>query len=198
MKWYHWAGIGFGVLFAGGAFNRQRVMNDLKKVILSKNFNLAEMVKTATGLENIPGEKEIEALRALCLNVLQPLRDYVWLHYKMIVIINSAFRSETVNSATPGSSSTSQHPKGQAADVQVKDPTTGRRLTNQEIIDIVRMLKLPYDQLIDEEKKTLTGTSKWVHISHNNQKAQRVQWLTRRDPGPDRPKEYETVKYGYA
>ena len=46
---------------------------------LSDNFNLSEFTKSQTalrnGIDNTPSEEVIENLRALCENVLQPLRD---------------------------------------------------------------------------------------------------------------------------
>ena len=47
---------------------------------LSDNFNLSEFIKSQTalrnGIDNTPSEEVMENLRALCENVLQPLRDY--------------------------------------------------------------------------------------------------------------------------
>lgn len=192
MKWYWWA-LGFAAVVIGvSQVNRVSVMKDLKKVILGKNFTLDEFVQTSTGVENIPGPVEVQALMDLVANILQPLRDALGVP----ITVTSGYRSPAVNALTPGSSDTSQHTKGQAADIVIAG------MTNQQIIDKIRSLRLPYDQLIDEEKKRLTGgVSRWVHVSFNNTKpvsAQRLQWMTRRDPGLDRPKEYETVKYGYA
>jgi uncharacterized protein YcbK (DUF882 family) len=84
---------------------------------LSPNFSLTEMVKSETalrhGLENTPGEAEIAAMRLLCEKVLQPVRD----HYGTGVKVNSGFRHPDVNAAV-GGSKTSDHCKGQAADIQ--------------------------------------------------------------------------------
>lgn len=166
MKTWHWIAIGVGVLVITSQGNRILVMSDLKKIQLSKDFNLAEFVKTSTGIDNIPGDAEIENLRFLVGNVLQPLRDYV----KKPIRITSGYRSPAVNAAVGGSSTTSQHMKGQAADFQIDG------MTNQQIIDTVRLLRLPYDQIIDEQ---LRG-SKWIHISFSKA-GNRKQWLTARD-----------------
>ncbi len=157
-------------------------MANLKKNQLSKNFSLDEFVITATGIENIPGEKEITNLKLLCEKILQPLRNAVGVP----IIITSGFRSELVNAAVGGSSSTSQHKTGQAADFHIPG------MTNQQIIDLIRKLKLPYDQIIDEQ---LNG-KKWVHVSYKA--TPRLQWLTARDVGPGRPEKYQTIKYGLA
>ena len=46
---------------------------------LSKHFSLKEMTKSGTaarlGLDNTPNEEQIENLKALCENILEPLRD---------------------------------------------------------------------------------------------------------------------------
>lgn len=186
MKWYWWIAIALAVLGLGGFFNRKRVMSDLSKVQLSENFNLSEFVKTSTGVDNIPTPEAIEQLKLLVKNILQPLRT----HLGRPITITSGYRSPLVNSKVEGSSKTSQHMKGQAADLVIPG------MTNQQIIDVVRQLRLPYDQIIDEERKRIDGSvSKWIHVSFNPN-GQRKQWMTRRDPGPDRPREYELIKVG--
>lgn len=202
MKWYHWVGIGTVGTIILSQVNRVRVMSNLKDIQLSKNFTLAELVRTSTGLDNIPDQTAIEALRALAVTILQPLRDY----FKKPVNVSSGYRSSAVNEAQyidankngvrdpgeAGSSKTSQHQRGEAADIWIDG------VTNQQIIDAVRSLKLPYDQMIDEVRTNMLTrkVSSWVHISHNNRGAsQRLQWLTRRD-GPNGEDVYATVKVG--
>lgn len=165
MKTWHWLAIGAGVLIVTSQGNRLIVMNDLSKVKLSENFSLDEFVKTSTGIDNIPTPEVVERLRALVKNVLQPLRTYLGKPIR----ITSGYRSPAVNAAVGGSSKTSQHMRGEAADFQVEG------MTNQQIIDAVRALRLPYDQIIDEQ---LRG-AKWIHVSYSN--TNRKQWLTARD-----------------
>lgn len=189
MKWYHWLGIGVGVAAVSGLFNRQRVMNDLKKIRFSPNFTADEFVTTSTGLENIPGPKEIENLRLLAVNVLQPTRDYLAKKYagkKLVWIINSGYRSPLVNS-TIGGSKTSQHVYGQASDNKVL--VDGVQLPNQEVIDAMRAINAQYDQVIDEQLKG----KNWVHVSYV--KGGRKQWMTARD-GANGGTVYSTVKVG--
>lgn len=85
---------------------------------LSDNFNLSEFIKSQTalrnGIDNTPSEEVIENLRALCENVLQPLRDY----FLMPVNISSGYRSVALNHKL-GSSTSSQHILGQAADIEI-------------------------------------------------------------------------------
>ena len=160
-------------------------MRDLKAIKLGENFTADEFVVTSTGVENIPGDAELECLRVLVEKILQPLRT----HLGKAIHINSGYRSPAVNKLVPGSAKNSQHMKGQAADIHVDG------MTVEQIIAQIRALGLPYDQMIDEQR----GSSRWVHVSYNNiyaDSGQRREWLTRRDPGPGRPNEYETVQVG--
>lgn len=184
MKWYEGVGIGLGIIIIGSLINRSRVMSDLKKIRLGEFFTLDEFVKTATGVENIPPQEVIDKLELLVLNVLDPLRKAIG----KPIIITSGYRSPAVNALVPGSSKTSQHMVGEAADFKIAG------MTNQQIIDLIRRLRLPFDQVIDEQR----GSSLWVHVSHKSNGSQRTEWLTRRDVGADRAREYELVKYGYA
>jgi zinc D-Ala-D-Ala carboxypeptidase len=87
-------------------------------VNLTQNFTLSEMTKSETalrfGMDNTPTSSEIENLRILCENVLQPVRNY----YGMGVKVNSGYRHPLVN-AKVGGSATSDHCKGFAADIEI-------------------------------------------------------------------------------
>lgn len=158
-------------------------MKDLSKIRLGEFFTLDEFVKTSTGLDNVPPPEVVERLRKLVQNILDPLRRAVGKPIR----ITSGYRSPLVNANIEGSSKTSQHMKGEAADLQIAG------MSNQQIVDIIRQLRLPYDQLIDEQR----GSALWIHVSYNTTGTPRYQWMTRRDPGPGRP-EYETIKVGLA
>lgn len=120
---------------------------------LSRNFTLAEMVRSQTasrrGVDNTPPPLVIEALRQLCVHVLEPVR----LHYERPVIVTSGYRSPAVNSAI-GGSGTSQHSQGEAADFTVHGVSN---------IEVCRWMEknLTYDQLIYE-----FGESGWIHASY--------------------------------
>jgi zinc D-Ala-D-Ala carboxypeptidase len=85
---------------------------------LSKNFSLKEMTTSQTaerkGINNNPNDDQITGLQKLCENILQPVRD----QYATPVTISSGFRSEELCVAI-GSSTNSQHAKGQAADFEI-------------------------------------------------------------------------------
>lgn len=119
---------------------------------LSKHFTLAEMTRSQTasrrGLDNTPPPKAIAALRALCENVLEPIRT----HFARPVIVTSGYRAPAVNKAVGGSAS-SQHCKGEAADFTVPG------VSNLDLCQWI-MRNLKYDQLIYE-----FGEGGWVHVS---------------------------------
>ena len=119
---------------------------------LSKNFTLLELTHsqeaTRAGLDNTPTTEHIKSLNLLCANILQPLRDRV----KKPIVISSGYRSVNLNRLI-GGSSLSQHTIGEAADFMIPG------LSVKEVVDIIRELKLPVDQCINEYDT-------WVHISH--------------------------------
>src|SRR5690606_317319 len=114
---------------------------------LSRNFTLAELCTTGTGLRNEPGAAEVAGLQALCRHILQPLRDALG----KPVTVNSGFRSAAVNKAVGGAAS-SQHRTGEAADIAVKG------MPPEALARRIVALGLPFDQLIWEPS--------WVHVSY--------------------------------
>ena len=129
---------------------------------ISENFSLSEFTNSDTankhGVDNTPNDEQIENIKQLVINILQPVRD---LHGKPITI-NSGFRCERLNFLV-GSKNTSQHLKGEAADI-----TAGSKAENKKLFDLIAKSGLKYDQLIDENKY------QWIHISHrkNNNRQQ--------------------------
>lgn len=135
---------------------------------LSANFSLAELTRTSKpGVNNTPSEEQIANLKALAVNVLQPLRDAIGRPIK----INSAFRSEAVNKSVGGSSS-SQHCKGEAADIEIEG------FPNIALARKIIELGLPFDQLIAEFLVDGDANAGWIHVSHKRSGAQRKQLLT--------------------
>lgn len=126
---------------------------------LTANFTLAEMVKSETALrhdmDNTPGEAEIANLRVLCEKVLQPIRD----HYGKGVKVNSGFRHPEVN-AKVGGSKTSDHCKGQAADIEI--PGVANAELAQHIVDTYY-----FTQVILEFYTPGVPDSGWVHVSYD-------------------------------
>jgi hypothetical protein len=117
------------------------------------------MVKSDTALrhdmDNIPGETEIENLKRLCEQILQPIRE----HFKTGVKVNSGFRHPEVN-AKVGGSKTSDHCKGQAADIEIPG------IPNADLAAWI-MDNLTYTQLILEFYTPGVPDSGWVHVSYD-------------------------------
>ena len=126
---------------------------------LSKNFSLNELTKSDTALrhdmDNTPPPEAIECLRALCDNVLQPVRD----HFGKSVRVNSGYRHPDVN-AKVGGSKTSDHCKGMAADIEIA--TVPNHELAQWIAD-----NCVFRQIILEFYTRGVPDSGWVHVSYN-------------------------------
>ena len=126
---------------------------------LSKSFTLNELTKsqeaTRLGIDNTPNEEHILNLKLLCENVLQPIRDF----YGMPLSVSSGYRSAAFCEAI-GSSSKSQHTKGQAADFEIFG------VANKDLADFV-VKNLDYDQCILEFWNENEPNSGWVHCSFN-------------------------------
>jgi uncharacterized protein YcbK (DUF882 family) len=128
---------------------------------LTANFSLAEMVKSDTALrhdmDNTPGEAEIGNLKRLCEKVLQPVRE----HFKTGVKVNSGFRHPDVN-AKVGGSKTSDHCKGQAADIEIPGiPNADLAKWITENLDFTQVILEFYTQGVPD--------SGWVHVSYDPQ-----------------------------
>jgi zinc D-Ala-D-Ala carboxypeptidase len=127
---------------------------------LSKNFTLNELTKsqeaTRLGIDNTPDEEYILNLKLLCENILQPIRDF----YGMPLSVSSGYRSPELCEAI-GSSRTSQHTRGQAADFEIFG------VANKNLADFV-VKNLDYDQCILEFWNENEPNSGWVHCSYNS------------------------------
>ena len=124
---------------------------------LSRNFTLQELTKSDTairkGIDNNPNADQIEKLKALCENILQPVRD----HFGRVKV-TSGYRSPELCSAI-GSSVNSQHAKAEAADFECIG------VDNAELADWINQ-NLPYDQLICEFYTPGEPNSGWIHCSY--------------------------------
>ena len=123
---------------------------------LTRNFSLLELTKSDTairkGINNNPNAEQIEKLKLLCENILQPVRD----HFGRVKI-TSAFRSVELCLAI-NSSANSQHAKAEAADFECPG------VDNAELADWIHK-NLPYDQLILEFYTPGEPNSGWIHCS---------------------------------
>jgi|TARA_R100000988_G_scaffold12768_2_gene6950 zinc D-Ala-D-Ala carboxypeptidase len=125
---------------------------------LTDHFTLQEMCRSDTatrlGIDNIPTDDVIIAnLRAVCVHVLEPVRT----HFDTPFSPNSGYRCSALNKAI-GSSSKSQHTKGQAADIEVPG------VDNSVLAEWIKE-NCTFDQLILEFYKSGEPASGWVHAS---------------------------------
>jgi hypothetical protein len=123
---------------------------------LTRNFSLLELTKSDTairrGIDNNPNADQIEKLKALCENILQPVRD----HFGRVKV-TSCFRSVELCLAI-NSSANSQHAKAEACDFECPG------VDNAELADWIHK-NLPYDQLILEFYTPGEPNSGWIHCS---------------------------------
>ena len=118
---------------------------------LSPNFTLEELTHTDhRNLENEPNETELANLKRLA-EFLETVKTVLG---GRPIMVNSAFRSQAVNTAV-GSKESSQHRKGCAADIRVPG------LTPDQVVRAIIEAKLPYDQVIRE-------FDRWTHVSIPN------------------------------
>ena len=127
---------------------------------LSDNFTLNELIYSDTairkGIFNNPNDEQINNLKLLCENILEPVRN----NFNSPVIINSGYRSPEVCLAV-GSTIKSQHTKGQAADFEIVG------IANKDLADWV-VSNLDYDQCILEFWNENEPNSGWVHCSYSS------------------------------
>ena len=128
---------------------------------LTENFSLNELTKSQTaerkGIDNTPSTEHQENLKSLCEMILQPIRD----HFEQVVSVSSGYRSQELCVAI-GSSTQSQHAKGEASDFEIFG------VSNKELADYIDQ-NLDYDQLILEYwKGEDEPNSGWVHCSYTN------------------------------
>ena len=123
---------------------------------LSRNFTLQELIKSDTAIRldinNKPNSGQIEKLKLLCENILQPVRD----HFGRVKV-TSGFRSEQL-CLKIGSSVNSQHAKAEAADFECPG------VDNVELFDWIKS-NLEPDQLILEFYTPGEPNSGWIHCS---------------------------------
>ena len=138
---------------------REQVKNesidvDLKQQ-LSEHFKLSEFTQSGIArrhkVKNVPGPREVERLRFLCVKSLEPMRRRFG-----AIRITSGFRCKKLN-ALVGGSPTSQHVLGEAADIH-----TGGRELSEKMFGFAKQ-NIPFDQLI-LERNPAHGIY-WLHIS---------------------------------
>ena len=130
---------------------------------LTANITLDELTKSQTaerkGINNNPSPQQIENLKALAVNILQPIRS----HFDKPLIISSGFRCAQL-CLEIGSSINSQHVadnEAAAADFEIPG------VDNRELARWIRD-NLEVDQGILEFYKEGEPNSGWIHCSYSS------------------------------
>lgn len=133
---------------------------------ISEHISFQEATKSEAasrkGIANVPNEEQISNMKLLAEKVFEPMRLYISNNIRKKntpIQINSFFRSAEVNKAV-GGSTTSQHCKGEAIDIECHYSD----FTNKDLFLLIKG-KSVFDQLIWE-----FGDDKqpaWVHVSFN-------------------------------
>ena len=127
-------------------------MNDMKY------FTIDEMCASDTAerkkIDNTPNADARLRMQRLIEQLLDPIRA-AW---GSPITVNSGYRSPVLNRAV-GGVATSQHVKGEAADITVGSTADNKRLFDR-IVEMQKTRRIAFDQLIDESHY------RWIHISY--------------------------------
>lgn len=118
-----------------------------------KYFTFTEMERSNTAvrhaIDNTAPEEARKNMAALVDTVLDPVRE-AW---GKPITVTSGYRCPELNRIV-GGSKTSHHMRGMAADI-----TTGNRVENRRLFQLIQDIGVPFTQLIDENNFS------WVHVS---------------------------------
>ena len=118
---------------------------------ITANFSMEEFVRSETadrlGPQNEPDGRARLSIVNLCSKVLQPLRDALGEPIR----IDSGYRSPALNAAV-GGVATSQHMKGEAADLSWSGKAG-------DLLELLEENRIPFDQAILYRKRN------FLHVS---------------------------------
>jgi len=131
---------------------------------LSTHLDLSEVTRSESAkrnqISNMPTGEHIANFMILAEKVFEPIRE----HFGVPIHISSGYRSVELNRLIKGSSS-SQHCKGQAIDIDMDGTSNG--VTNKMVYDYIKD-NLEFDQLIWEFGDNTNPD--WVHVSYSEGK----------------------------
>ena len=133
---------------------------------ITDNFSMEEFVRSETadrlGLQNEPDGRARLSIVNLCSKVLQPLRNALGEPIR----IDSGYRSPALNAAV-GGVATSQHMKGEAADLSWRGKAG-------DLLELLEENRIPFDQAILYRKRN------FLHVSLKMEGKQREQIIIKR------------------
>ena len=129
-----------------------------------KYFTFDELCESGTAKTHNIDNKPSEEIRINLRNLVDNCLDVIRVKYGKPITISSGYRCPELNRIV-GGAITSQHTKGQAADLKGKN-----RAENEIIFNVIKELGC-YDQLINEYNFS------WVHVSFVSNKKNRKQIL---------------------
>ena len=136
------------------------------------HFKLEELLASdaAKKIKNqhSPSWEVVENLKKLVDRILEPVRE----RFGGPITVTSGFRNKLVNSYVNGSPTT-QHEKGEAADIKASSWNRQRELW-ELILEMIQNGEIEVGQLIHySPKQDPKSTPQWIHISlpgsHHNQ-----------------------------
>ena len=127
-----------------------------------KYFTIDELCASDTAerkkIDNTPNADARLRMQRLIEQLLDPIRA----SWGAPITVNSGYRSPALNRAV-GGVATSQHVKGEAADITVGSTADNKRLFDK-IVELQKAGRIAFDQLIDESNYA------WVHVSYRSGK----------------------------
>ena len=128
---------------------------------LTPHFELGELTKTKTGIENVPNEEQVNNLKRVCgwLEQLRRRWNNLYGEGDDPIIINSGFRSPEVNKAV-GGATLSNHLTGCAVDIRCIGIEQALRYA-AILLDISDLNNEDFDELLIEQKAHVI----WIHFA---------------------------------
>jgi len=119
---------------------------------ISWNEGKASQTAVRMGIDNTPDAETVARMKLTANNCFEPIRK----HYGKPIIVSSFYRCWEVNGNVKGSSSTSQHPQGEAID-----------FISENMAELFEWIKrnIEFDQLIWEYGDDKSPA--WIHISYS-------------------------------
>lgn len=127
-------------------------------------FTFKELTRSVTaealGIDNTASPEIKASLKMLVDKVLDPLRE----RWGAPIIVTSGYRCPRLNQVVGGAKS-SQHMKGEAADITARSRS---RSDNIRLFELIKSSGLPFDQLIDEKNYS------WIHVSYGKRQRRQI------------------------